>query len=55
MTIDGEERLVGPGDAIAIPPGQTHTICNDGQAVLVFLCCFAPGYEDSDTVLTPPL
>src|SRR5258708_10198338 len=31
MTIDGEQRAVGPGDAIAIPPGAIHTITNVGR------------------------
>jgi mannose-6-phosphate isomerase-like protein (cupin superfamily) len=51
MTIGGVGQLVGPGDAIAIPPGLTHTIRNVGTETLIFLCCCAPGYEDSDTVL----
>ena len=42
---------VGPGDAIAIPPGQIHQIRNTGAVELKFLCCCAPGYEDGDTVL----
>ena len=51
MTIGDESRAVGPGDAIAIPPGQVHTIRNTGSETLVFLCCCAPGYEHEDTVL----
>ena len=51
MTLDGETRQVGPGDAIAIPPGAVHTIRNTGNAALKFLCCCAPGYEHADTVL----
>src|SRR5688572_9301619 len=51
MTIEGEVHEVGVGDAIAIPPGAVHTISNTGAEVLKFLCCCAPGYEDSDTVL----
>lgn len=51
MRIDGETRPVGPGDAIAIPPGQVHQITNPGLEVLKFLCCCAPGYEHADTVL----
>jgi mannose-6-phosphate isomerase-like protein (cupin superfamily) len=51
MRIGAEERPVGPGDAIAIPPGQIHQICNTGPAELKFLCCCAPGYEHEDTVL----
>jgi mannose-6-phosphate isomerase-like protein (cupin superfamily) len=51
MTIDDEQRQVGPGDAIAIPPGVVHQILNSGSTPLVFLCCCAPGYEHDDTVI----
>ena len=51
MWIGQEYRDVGPGDAIAIPPGEPHQIRNTGMMTLLFLCCCAPGYEDSDTVL----
>lgn len=44
-------REVGPGDAIAIPPGQVHWIENSNNTDLVFLCCCAPGYEHADTVM----
>jgi len=54
MTLDGETRLVGPGDAIAIPPGARHTIRNPGPEELVFLCTCAPGYEHADTFLESP-
>ena len=51
MRIGEDERAVGPGDAIAIPPGAVHQITNTGSGVLKFLCCCAPGYEHEDTVL----
>lgn len=51
MRINQECRDVGPGDAIAIPPGVAHQITNTGEATLLFLCCCAPGYEHTDTVL----
>lgn len=51
MQIGQETRVVGPGDAIAIPPGEIHQITNTGSETLRFLCCCAPAYEDSDTVL----
>ena len=51
MQIGTEAKRVGPGDAVAIPAGQTHTILNTGSETLVFLCCCAPGYENSDTVM----
>ncbi len=47
MEIDGESRLVGPGDGILIPPGAWHQI-TAGQD-LRFLCCCAPPYAHEDT------
>jgi mannose-6-phosphate isomerase-like protein (cupin superfamily) len=49
--IGRETAEVGPGDAIAIPPGESHQITNIGNGMLVFLCCCAPSYEHDDTVL----
>jgi len=54
MTLGHETRPVGPGDAIAIPPGCRHTIRNTGSGELVFLCTCAPGYEQTDTFLEAP-
>ncbi len=51
MRIGTETSEVGPGDAIAIPPGLEHQIANTGDETLVFLCCCAPAYEHADTVL----
>lgn len=51
MRIGDECRLVGPGDAIAIPPGSDHQMTNVGDCVLKFLCCCAPTYEHADTIL----
>ena len=51
MRLASELRDVAPGDAIAIPPGLVHQITNTGDVTLKFLCCCAPGYEHSDTVL----
>jgi mannose-6-phosphate isomerase-like protein (cupin superfamily) len=51
MTIGEQSREVGPGDAIAIPPGCVHTIRCTSSEALRFLCCCAPAYEDADTVL----
>jgi len=52
VRLEANERLVGPGDAIAIPPGLKHKIWNEGQEPLVFLCCCAPCYEHEDTIMT---
>jgi mannose-6-phosphate isomerase-like protein (cupin superfamily) len=54
MTIEDQMRGIGPGDAIAIPPGKRHCIENNGAEDLVFLCCCAPGYEHADTVIEDP-
>lgn len=51
MQVGQEQRQVGPGDAIAIPPGAVHTITATGDRTLTFLCCCAPSYEHEDTVL----
>ena len=51
MRIDRDVHPVSVGDAIAIPPGKVHQITNTGSDTLTFLCCCAPSYEHSDTVL----
>ena len=51
MQVDNESQNVGPGDAVAIPPGSLHQISASGSEILKFLCCCAPGYEHEDTVL----
>jgi mannose-6-phosphate isomerase-like protein (cupin superfamily) len=52
IQIEGEKRDVGAGDAIAIPPGRRHKLWNTGVEPLRLLCCCAPAYEHSDTVIT---
>jgi mannose-6-phosphate isomerase-like protein (cupin superfamily) len=52
MRIEGETRAVGPGDAIAIPPGMRHKLWNTGSETLRLLCCCAPAYEHEDTIIT---
>lgn len=51
MTVGDESRNVGPGDAVAIPPGVPHQLTNTGSGTMKLLCCCAPPYEDDDTVL----
>lgn len=51
MQIEGDVQEVGPGDAVAIPPGARHQITNIGNETLRFLCCCAPAYEHDDTVM----
>jgi len=54
IRVGAETRDVGPGDAIAIRPGQRHKLWNAGTEALRLLCCCAPAYEHTDTVLTEP-
>ncbi len=51
MQIEAEICEVGPGDAIAIPPGLRHQITAIGEETLRFLCCCAPAYENDDTIM----
>ncbi len=51
MQLGEETAELGPGDAVAIPPGLLHTLTNIGPVVLKFLCCCAPCYEHDDTIL----
>jgi mannose-6-phosphate isomerase-like protein (cupin superfamily) len=52
IRIENETREVRAGDAIAIPPGKKHKLWNTGNETLHLLCCCAPAYEHSDTVIT---
>lgn len=52
IRIEGETREVRAGDAIAISPGQKHKLWNTGAETLRLLCCCAPAYEHSDTIIT---
>jgi mannose-6-phosphate isomerase-like protein (cupin superfamily) len=47
LEIDGERRLVGPGDAALIPRGARHAIT--ATMPLRFLCCCSPPYSHDDT------
>jgi mannose-6-phosphate isomerase-like protein (cupin superfamily) len=49
IELDGECRMVGPGDAILIPSGTWHTIM--ATEPLCFLCCCTPPYTHEDTYL----
>jgi mannose-6-phosphate isomerase-like protein (cupin superfamily) len=52
IRIEGEVREVLVGDAIAICPGQRHKLWNTGTEPLRLLCCCAPAYEHTDTIVT---
>ena len=48
MELDGDRRVLSPGDAVLIPPGAWHQI-HAGDGRLRFLCCCAPAYRHEDT------
>ena len=52
IRVGDETRGVREGDAIAITPGLRHKLWNTGHQTLHLLCCCAPAYEHSDTVIT---
>jgi mannose-6-phosphate isomerase-like protein (cupin superfamily) len=51
MRLGEDERAVGEGDCVVIPPGTPHKLwAGEGEA-LVLLCACAPAYSHEDTVL----
>ena len=51
MRLGDEERDVGAGDCVVIPPGTPHKLWNTGAEPLVLLCACAPAYSHEDTVI----
>jgi mannose-6-phosphate isomerase-like protein (cupin superfamily) len=51
MRIDGEEAVVGPGQAIYIPPGAVQSITNSGAGELVFICIVDPAWRPENEVI----
>ena len=51
MRLGEEEREVGAGDCVVIPPGTPHKLWSTGADPLVLLCACAPPYSHEDTVL----
>ena len=49
MRLGEEEREVGAGDCVVIPPGTPHKLWNAGSEPLVLLCACAPAYSHEDT------
>ncbi len=52
MVIDGEEREVGPGSTVYIPPGAEQHISNTGAGDLKFLCIVDPAWRAEDEEVT---
>lgn len=54
MRLGTEEREVGAGDCVVIPPGTRHKLWASPDTDLVLLCACSPAYSDEDTELTEP-
>jgi quercetin dioxygenase-like cupin family protein len=48
FVVRGEERRLGPGDAITIPAGAPHYFVNDGEDDAVSLAEFRPALRTAD-------
>ena len=48
MHIDDETQLVGPGDAVYIPPNARQYIRSCGEEALVFLAIVDPAWQAED-------
>lgn len=51
LQFNAESRTVKAGDTVLIPPGNWHSVRNEGHGDLVFLCCCSPTYAHADTEL----
>lgn len=45
MRVDDEERQVGPGTLVFIPPGAAHAIRNVGESTLTYVSATSPPFE----------
>ena len=48
MTVGGEAREVGAGEAVYIPRGATHTLENTGAGPMTILLVCGPAYSVAD-------
>ena len=52
IRVDGETRSLGPGDVVAISPGQRHKVWAAGAQDLVLLVTCVPAYSLEEVVFT---
>jgi mannose-6-phosphate isomerase-like protein (cupin superfamily) len=55
MTVDGEQRLVKPGDCIFIPSWAEHGLQNSGGTILKYLSACSPSFTQQQCVDWWPL
>lgn len=48
MHVDGEAAMVGPEQALYVPPGAVQHLENTGDDELVFLCIVDPAWRKED-------
>jgi mannose-6-phosphate isomerase-like protein (cupin superfamily) len=51
VTVDGQERTVGVGDAVVIRPGQRHAIRNDSKSELRLIVTCSPPWTPDCVIL----
>lgn len=52
--IEGEPFDIGPGDVVALVPGQRHKVWARGEEALVLLVTCGPAYSVEEVVFTEP-
>jgi mannose-6-phosphate isomerase-like protein (cupin superfamily) len=52
IRVDGETRIIGPGDVVVIVPGQRHKVWQEGEGDLVMLVTCVPAYAVDEVVFT---
>lgn len=48
VTVNGQDMVLRPGQALLIEPGEVHQICNQQEEDLVFLAVCAPAWSAED-------
>ncbi|ERN42203.1 mannose-6-phosphate isomerase [Rubidibacter lacunae KORDI 51-2] len=55
MHIDDEAQLIGPGDAVYIPPNAKQYVRNTGSEPLLFVCMVDPAWRVEDELVFDPV
>ncbi|HSJ52924.1 MAG TPA: cupin domain-containing protein [Anaerolineae bacterium] len=50
VRVDGQSQAIGPGDVVAISPGQRHKVAQRGDKDLVLLVTCVPAYSPAEVV-----
>lgn len=56
MRVGDEVETVGPGTAILVPPGTSHSIRNVGEETLIYVSATSPPFamQEGNTSWSPP-